>query len=332
MLIAEKSFITLSIAALLAGYGALSQQSALVGAGAGLAGGLGSTNLVGSRRKNSESSLTDRSADFNLRLQTLEKRANTNLARESHQNDRIERLSNDAIVAQAALDRLNHQVRVNTTKGNLLLKGLRKAQTENHHQRAMIAVQKREITDKEAKIDLLNSLVSTPAQSDALPTLPTTYFLVDGAALRYVGQELGLINYQALLAKFTQGAANVNAKFYLADVGTKGQKQFIKYLNKVGFEVILFPVIDIGGGKYKVKGDDVQISIDAVSVASSDRVILVCGGDSDYFPVVDRLKEMEIDFTVVAYLKNTGAALKEAAGDRLVDLAAVRAECAACHN
>ena len=331
MLIAEKSFITLSIAALLAGYGALSQQSALVGAGAGLAGGLGSTNLVGSRRKDGGASLTDRSADFNLRLQTLEKRANTNLAGESHQNDRIERLSNDAIVAQAALDRLNHQVRVNTTKGNLLLKGLRKAQTENHHQRAMIAVQKREITDKEAKIDLLNSLVATPAQGDAIP-VPTTYFLVDGAALRYVGQELGLINYQALLAKFTQGAANVNAKFYLADVGTKGQKQFIKYLNKVGFEVILFPVIDIGGGKYKVKGDDVQISIDAVSVASSDRVILVCGGDSDYFPVVDRLKEMEIDFTVVAYLKNTGAALKEAAGDRLVDLAAVRAECAACHD
>ena len=58
----------------------------------------------------------------------------------------------------------------------------------------------------------------------------------------------------------------------------------------------------------------------------------MCGGDSDFFPVVDRLKEMEIDFTVVAYLKNTGAALKEAAGDRLVDLAAVRAECAACHN
>jgi hypothetical protein len=103
-------------------------------------------------------------------------------------------------------------------------------------------------------------------------------------------------------------------------------------LEKIGFEVILFPIIDIGGGKYKVKGDDVQISIDAVNVVSGDRVILCCGGVSDYFPVVNRLTEMEIDFTVVAYLKNTGAALKEAAGDRLVDLAAVRAECAACRN
>ena len=121
-------------------------------------------------------------------------------------------------------------------------------------------------------------------------------------------------------------------KFYLADVGTKGQKQFISYLKKIGFEVLLFPVIDIGGGKYKTKGDDVQIAIDAVNVTSGDRVILVCGGDSDFFPVVDRLKEMEIDFTVVAYLKNSGAALKKAAGENLVDLAAVRAECAACRN
>jgi uncharacterized LabA/DUF88 family protein len=333
MLIAGKYSITLSIAAFLAGCGFLSQQPALVGAGAGLAGGLGSTNLVGSRRKNGESSLTGRFADLDRRLQTAEKRVNASLARESHRNDQIDRLTNDALVAQEAIDRLNHQVRGNTTKGNLLLEGLRKAQTENRRQRATIATQEQEITDREAKIEQLNSLVSSPAQNDALPTLPTTtHVLVDGTALYYVVQELGLINYQALLAKFTQGAANVSAKFYLADVGTKGQKQFIKYLNKIGFEVLLFPVIDIGGGEYKTKGDDVQISIDAVNVAPGDRVILVCGGDSDFFPVVNRLKEMEIDLTVVAYLKNTGAALKEAAGDRLIDLAAVRAECAACHN
>jgi uncharacterized LabA/DUF88 family protein len=332
MLIAGKSFILISISAFLTGCGVFSQQPAIVGAGAGLAGGLGSTNLVGSRRKNGESSLTGRFADLDRRVQTLEKRLNTSLARESNRNDQIDHLTNDVLVAQENIDRLSNQVQINTTKGNLLLEGLRKAQTENHHQRATIAAQEQKITDKETEIDRLNSLVSSPAQSDALRALPTTHVLVDGTAVYYVVRELGLINYQALLGKLTQGAANVNAKFYLADVGTKGQKQFIKYLNKVGFEVILFPVIDIGGGEYKVKGDDVQISIDAVNVAPGDRVVLVCGGDSDFFPVVNRLEEMEIDFTVVAYLKNTGTALKEAAGDRLVDLAAVRAECAACHN
>jgi len=332
MLIAGKYFILSSVAALLTGVGIFSQQPAILGVGAGLAGGLGSSNLVGSRRKHVESSELGRLAHLNGRLQTLEKRANTSLARESHQNAQSDRLTNDAIVAQAALDRLNHQVQINTTKGNLLLEGLRKAQTDNHRYRATIAAQEQKIGDRQAKIEQLNSLVSSSSQNDALPTLPTTHFLVDGTALYYVVQELGLIDYKALLAKFTQGAANVNAKFYLADVGTKGQKQFISYLKKIGFELLLFPVIDIGGGEYKTKGDDVQIAIDAVNVTSGDRVILVCGGDSDFFPVVDRLKEMEIDFTVVAYLKNSGAALKKAAGENLVDLAAVRAECAACRN
>ena len=333
MLITLQSFTTFSIAAFLAVYGAFSQQPAILGAGAALAGGVGSTNLVGSRRKNGESSLTDRSAEvFIRRIQTLEKCENTRRASESDQNDQIARLKNDAFATQETLDRLSKQFQASNTKYNLLLGGLRKTQTENRRQQFTIAAQEQEITDKEAEIDRLNSLVSSPAQSDALPALPTTHVLVDGTAVYYVVRELGLINYQALLGKLTQGAANVNAKFYLADVGTKGQKQFIKYLNKVGFEVILFPVIDIGGGEYKVKGDDVQISIDAVNVAPGDRVVLVCGGDSDFFPVVNRLEEMEIDFTVVAYLKNTGTALKEAAGDRLVDLAAVRAECAACHN
>lgn len=326
MLGTKQSFIPWVIAVAISGFGMISQQPAILGAGAVLAGGIGSTNLARPRHKNTESS------DLNRRLQTLEKRVNTNLARESHQNAQIDRLTNDTLVAQEALDRLNQQVQVHNTKSNLLLQGLRKAQTDNHRHRAIIADREQEIANNQAKIEQLNSLVSSPAQNDEILAPPTTHFLVDGTALYYVVQELGLINYKALLAKFTQGAANVNAKFYLADVGTKGQKQFISYLKKIGFEVLLFPVIDIGGGEYKVKGDDVQISIDAVNVAPGDKVILCCGGDADFFPVVCRLKEMEINFSVVAYLKNTGAALKEAAGEHLVDLAAVRAECAACRN
>jgi type II secretory pathway pseudopilin PulG len=332
MLITEKSISSFAIPLAITVFGMFSQQPAILGTGMGLAGGIGATNLVRSRRKNVESAAMVQLKDMNRRLQTLEKGKNTGIVRESHQNAQIARLTNDAIATKENLDRLNHQVQINTTQYNLVLGGLRKAQTENHRHRAIIAAQEQEIANKEAKIDRLNYLVSSSAQNNAIPARPTTHVLIDGTALYYVVQDLGLINYQALLAKFTEGAADVNAKFYLADLNTDGQKRFISYLEKIGFEVILFPIIDIGGGEYKVKGDDVQISIDAVNVASGDRVILCCGGDSDYFPVVNRLTEMEIDFTVVAYLKNTGAALKEAAGDRLVDLAAVRAECAACRN
>jgi uncharacterized LabA/DUF88 family protein len=330
MLNTEKSISPFFIALAITGFGIFSQQPAIIGAGTGLAGGLGSTNLGGSRRKNVASADLVRLADMNRKLQALEKRVNTEIACESRQNVQIEHLTNNSIATQEALDRLIYQVQIQTTKSNLQLKAIHKAQTDNYSNRAIIAAQQQEISDRQAKIDRLNDLASSQVQDAEIPAIPTIHFLVDGNAMRYVVQDIGKIDYKSLRDKFTQGAAKVSSKFYLADVGTYGQQQFITYLEKNGFEVLLFPVVDIGGGEYKTKGDNVQIAIDAVNVSPGDRVILCGGGDADFFPVVNRLKEMEIDFTVVAYLKTTGAALKQAAGEHLVDLEAVRSECIAC--
>jgi uncharacterized LabA/DUF88 family protein len=332
MLTTQKLISPFAFGLAIIGFGFFSQQPAIVGAGTGIVGGIGSINLSRSSRKSVESAEMVQLKDVNRRLQTLEKCENTRIARESRQNAQIERLINDAIVTQESLARLNHHVKFNTTKSNLLLEDLRKAQTENHRHRTIIATQEQEITYQEAKIEQLNSLGSNPAPNDKLPALSTTHFLVDGNAMRYVVQDIGKIDYKAFRDKFTQGAAKVSSKFYLADVGTYGQQKFITYLEKNGFEVLLFPVVDIGGGEYKTKGDDVQIALDAVNVDPGDRVILCCGGDADFFPVVNRLNEMKIDFTVVAYLKTTGTALKQVAGEHLVDLEVVRSECIAYRN
>ncbi|PSB44265.1 hypothetical protein C7B77_25740 [Chamaesiphon polymorphus CCALA 037] len=219
-------------------------------------------------------------------------------------------------------NQLEHQVLIQKTQLNLQVREIHKIQQLNHSHRSTIAAQAQEIVDYQTTIAQLNSLrAKEETKSNVIPIKQsTTHLLVDGNAMYFVEKELGKLDYQLIRKTLTQGANKVKCKFYLADTGSQSQKHFIAYLNQIGFEVLLFPMVDIGGGKYKTKGDDVQIAIDAVAAAPGDRVILCGGGDADFFPVVNRLKDKGIDFTVVAHLKTTGKALKQAAGSNLIDL------------
>jgi len=141
--------------------------------------------------------------------------------------------------------------------------------------------------------------------------------------MRFIEKEIGKIDYQALKQILTQGAETVECNFYLAETGKAAQKQFIAKLREIGFNIFLFPIVSQIGGIQKTKGDDVQIAIDAVSALPGDRVILCGGGDGDFAPVVNRLKEMGVDFTVVAYENNLARNLKNAAGENLIYLSSI---------
>jgi uncharacterized LabA/DUF88 family protein len=330
MLSAKPSFISLSIAAVISALGIFSQQPPIITAGAGLATGVGLSNLARPRRNNNKPSEVFRSS-ADVQVQALNKNLSGFIVREKLQDAQIQSLTADVVVVREVIDQLNDQLEIQKTRNNLYIQGIHKAQKENHSNLAIIATKEQEILDYRTKIESLNSLVSI--QPDKITDRqPTTHLLIDGNAMRFVAQDLGKVDYQALRQVLTQGANKVSAKFYLADVRSYGQKQFITYLEKSGFEVLLFPVVDIGGGEYKTKGDDVNIAIDAVNVSPGDRVILCGGGDADFFPVVNRLKEMGIDFTVVAYLKTTGQALKQAAAGNLVYLETIQSDCLAQHN
>lgn len=328
MLAIKQSSLPWVIAGVISVIGIFAQQTALVCAGAGLAVGTGST---GSRRKDGESSHVVRGvADLDRKYQALDKNFKVVLARVSIQDTQIKQLTTDSIIDQETVRQLTAKVQNQQTRLNLQVKAIQKAQQDNHSNRAIIATQARDNNEDRAKIEELTSLLQQNSSSASKP--PVTHLLIDGNAMRFIKEEIGSFNYQALQQILTKGASEVKCKFYLGDTGTYAQKQFVFYLEKIGFEVFLFPIVRGEGGQLKTKGDDVKIAIDAVNVSPGDRVILCGGGDADFFPVVNRLKEMEIDFTVVAYLKTTGAALKHAAGKNLVDLEAIQAECIASYN
>jgi uncharacterized LabA/DUF88 family protein len=331
MLSTKPSSISLYIAAVISALGIVSQQPTIFTAGAGLATGVGLTTLARPRRNDSEPSEVFRSS-ADVQVKALNKNLSSFIVREKLQDTQIESLTADVIAVREAIDQLHSQLQIQKTRNNLCIQGIHQAQKDNHGNLAIIAAKDQEILDYKTKIESLNSLVSIQELDKITAKEPTTYLLIDGNAMRFVAQDMGKVDYQALRQVLTQGANKVSAKFYLADVGSYGQKQFITYLEKCGFEVLLFPVVDIGGGQYKTKGDDVNIAIDAVNVSPGDRVILCGGGDADFFPVVNRLKEMGVDFTVVAYLKTTGQALKEAAAGNLVYLETIQSDCLAQYN
>jgi uncharacterized LabA/DUF88 family protein len=148
---------------------------------------------------------------------------------------------------------------------------------------------------------------------------PTTHLLIDGNAMYFIRKEIGKINYQVLRDTLTMGDERVNCKFYVADTRDPGEQAFLTAIKYLGFEVILFPMTDCIDGSQKVKGDDVKIAIDAVTVRPGDRVI-ICASDADFVPVVDWLKQMSIDCKIVAYQPYLANRLRQAAGENLIYL------------
>lgn len=323
-MIAKKSFVSCAVATAISTLGIAYQKIELIGIGAGLAGGIGSATLTRSRGNQAALPDLDRAkmAEFERKFQSLDRNIDVLTERDAAQAAEIHDLADRLNISGALTHELERQLQVQKTQLNLQVRGIQKIQQVNYSHRANIAVQAAEIIDCQAKIAQLNSLeTKQEPKSNVIPIKqPTTHLLVDGNAMYFIEKELGKLDYQAIRKALTQGARKVKCKFYLADTGSRSQNNFIAYLKQIGFEVLLFPIVDIGGGEYKTKGDDVQIAIDAVEAAPGDRVILCGGGDADFFPVVNRLKDKGIDFSVVAHLKTTGKALRRAAGSNLIDL------------
>ncbi len=312
------SFSFLISALAISGLGILTQQPVIAGAGAGVAGSISSANIVRFRRKDEQSISSERdNTHLAQRLQTLE--------------STVGNLGTQAALSDASISQLERTVKIQATNLSLQVKGIQKLQQVNYSHRSTIATQAaaldnkdREIAYFQTELDEIYHLVCD-RQPVRDPIAPVTHLLIDGNAMRFITKEIGNIDYAALRNILTAGAKEVRSRFYLGDAKTTGQIQFIKALEQKGFDVIRFPIINLKDEehKQKTKGDDVQIAIDAVSALPGDRVILCGGGDSDFFPVIDRLKAKGIDFTVVAHQPNLGDRLKRSAGKNLIYFSAI---------
>ena len=325
MLNAQQNLLPFTLVSLISFFGVCSQQPSIIGAGAGLAGGIGSARLAQSRQKDSKTLDMLQEMD-DARFRAMGKTLDTVIEQENVQSGRIEQLSNESNDIKQIVEQLNKQLQVQKTALSLQTKSIQKLQQNNHANRTLVAAKDKEITDYQSKIDrLTNNLVASKSEQfdEVAHKTATTHLLIDGNALRFVEKQLGIeIDYQALRAALTQGAEKVESRFYIGDAKSSKHKRLVKHLrDDLEFIVSLFPIVNVGK-KITTKGDDVAMAIDTIgNVSPGDTVVLVLGGDGDFAPVIRHLKEMGINFRVASYLPTTSWLLKRELGKNdLVDL------------
>jgi uncharacterized LabA/DUF88 family protein len=118
---------------------------------------------------------------------------------------------------------------------------------------------------------------------------------VDAANIFYAQRTLKWrISYEKLKAYFERECAVTNILVYTAtDSSRPSQKKFIAMLERSGFTVRTKPVkrIRVANGVYQWKGNfDVEMTMDMLDCLEQYDTAILLSGDSDFAPVIDRLK------------------------------------------
>lgn len=123
-----------------------------------------------------------------------------------------------------------------------------------------------------------------------------TIVFIDGANLFYAQKTLGAkIDYQRLYDFLNQYKRIVEIRIYLAfDHESEKEKEFLMELKQIGYIVISkeLKIIQKGNEKKIRKGDlDIELALDAFELQNSFRTFVLFSGDSDFTPLISRLKE-----------------------------------------
>jgi uncharacterized LabA/DUF88 family protein len=124
------------------------------------------------------------------------------------------------------------------------------------------------------------------------------YVFIDVANIFYSQKTLKWkISYERLMDYFKKECNLGKCFVYTAfDEKNEGQRRFIKMLKKSGFVVRTKPVkrIRIAKGVYEWKGNfDVELTMDVVDVLDELDTMILLSGDSDFAPLLERVKERE---------------------------------------
>lgn len=146
-------------------------------------------------------------------------------------------------------------------------------------------------------------------------TLPRTGVFVDGDWVQVVARQLGRrVNYERITGLLrshfgTQTAIHVHLSIRDGDTRSLA---LLKQLTELRCEVRSYPIRNVGG-RMIVKGIDVGLAVDAVSLPPEfDRIVLV-SGDNDFVPVLEAAKTAGRSTVVIALPVAAGTALMRAA-------------------
>lgn len=122
------------------------------------------------------------------------------------------------------------------------------------------------------------------------------FVFIDAANILYSQRTVGWrIGYEKLKAYFQKECNLRKIFFYTGKVGRDDkQNRFLKKLESYGYIVQTKEVkrIKIAPDTYEIKGDlDVDLTIDALENIEEFDTCILMSGDSDFAPLLDKLKE-----------------------------------------
>ncbi|MBE9240787.1 NYN domain-containing protein [Synechocystis salina] len=148
----------------------------------------------------------------------------------------------------------------------------------------------------------------------------TAHIVIDGNNFSKNAQELGLeINWKFLkvaLVALAEDSDGFNLKYYggIYQKPTQAQREKLKHLRDLKYEVVSLPVAQLPNGQSKTLGDDMAIGVDLMDCArSGDEVILVTG-DGDFIPLIEKLLDRQVRVKVVGSAQHTNYRLKKYRG------------------
>lgn len=123
----------------------------------------------------------------------------------------------------------------------------------------------------------------------------TVYVFIDAANIFYSQKTLKwLISYERMKRYFEHECQVKKLFVYTAtDDKRPNQEKFIAMLKRTGYIVRTKPVkqIRVSSGVYQWKGDfDVELTMDMLDYLHEYDTAVLLSGDSDFAPVIDRLK------------------------------------------
>ncbi|MBU6447267.1 NYN domain-containing protein [Patescibacteria group bacterium] len=126
------------------------------------------------------------------------------------------------------------------------------------------------------------------------------------------------VNFNEILKAAVGDRHLMRAIAYVIKADMPEEHTFFEALDKAGFEVKSKELQTFYGGNQK--GDwDVGIAVDAIKMMNKLDVVVLCGGDGDFVPLLEYLKMSGVLAEVCAFGKSTSGKLKDVA-DNFIDL------------
>ncbi len=159
---------------------------------------------------------------------------------------------------------------------------------------------------------------------------------IDGANLYATAKALGFdIDYKRLLSVFRTKGRLIRALYYTAlaeDQEYSSIRPLIDWLDYNGYTMITKPTKEYtdSSGRKKIKGNmDIELSVDAMELASSLDHIVLFSGDGDFRPLVAALQQKGLRVSVASTLHTQPPMIADELrrqADQFIDVADLESE------